>query len=254
MEDDADGKPIVRSRLPPCRFCNRTNPAHFPLECTQVWDEWEKKRYPCYKCQQHGADHVSEECWVIGDQQQIRQELVTGLETLAKQMECCLEVNQCPLCSTSLLHNRHTIEDCLKDYVWQLADMDQQAFPWNEVTWKIHKGDIEVTPVWDKPSSGLRKCRLCDKRRPLHYPKECLTISPVCHPCLFCGKEEPDHIPENCPTKGDLSQAKDVTELFHQRIQFQRALLYQRICYICWKSDITNGHVAKCLASKSVNK
>ena len=74
-----------------------------------------------------------------------------------------------------------------------------------------------------------------------------------CHPCLFCGKEEPDHIPENCPTKGDLSQAKDVTELFHQCIQFQRALLYQRICYICQESDITNGHVAKCLASKIVS-
>ena len=183
----------------------------------------------------------------------MRQELVAGLEARAKQMECCLEGNQCPLCSTSLLHNRHTIEDCLKDYAQQLMDMDQQAFPRNEVTWKIYEGDIEVTLVWNKPSSGLQKCGLCNRRRPLHYPKECLTISPVHHPCLFCGKEEPDHIPENCPTEGDLSQAKDVTELFHQRIKFQQALLYQKICYICRETDITNGHVAKCLASKIVS-
>ena len=122
-------------------------------------------------------------------------------------MECCLEGNQCPLCSKSLLHDRHTMEDCLKDYVRQLMDTEQQAFPQNEVTWKIYEGDIEITWVWNKPSSGLQRCR-CDRRRPLHYPKECLTISPVCHPCLFCGKEEPDHIPEDCPMKGDLSQAK----------------------------------------------
>ena len=132
-------------------------------------------------------------------------------------------------------------------------DTDQQAFPQNEVTWKIYEGDIEVTRVWNKPSSGLQKCGLCNGRRPLHYPKECLTVSPVRHPCLFCWKEEPDHIPENCPTEGDLSQAKDVTELFHQRIQFQRALLYQKICSICQETDITNGHVAKCLASKIVS-
>ena len=91
------------------------------------------------------------------------------------------------------------------------------------MTWKIYEGDIEVTWVWNKPSSGLRRCGLCDRRRPLHYPKECLTMSPVCHPCLFCGKEEQDHIREDCPMKGDLSQAKDVTELFHQCIQFQQS-------------------------------
>ena len=67
IEDDADGKPIVKSRIPPCRFCNRVSPTHFPLECAQVWEEWEKKRFPCYKCQQDGADHVSEECWIVGD-------------------------------------------------------------------------------------------------------------------------------------------------------------------------------------------
>ena len=120
------------------------------------------------------------------------------------------------------------------------------------MTWKIYEGDIEITQVWNKPSLGLRRCR-CDRRRPLHYPKECLTMPPVCHPCLFCRREEPDYIPEDCPTKDDLSKAKDVTELFHQHIQFQQALLYQRICYICWESDITNGHVAKCLASKIVS-
>ena len=61
-------------------------------------------------------------------------------------MECCLEGNQCPLCSKSLLHNRHTREDCLKDYVRQLVDTEQQAFPRNEMTWKIYEGDIEITP------------------------------------------------------------------------------------------------------------
>ena len=116
IEDDADGKPIVRSRIPPCRFCNRTSPKHFPLECTQVWEEWEKKRFPCYKCQQYGADHVSEECWIIGDLQQTRDELTTGLEAWAKQMEFCLQGNKCLLCSVSLLHNQHTIEDCLEDH------------------------------------------------------------------------------------------------------------------------------------------
>ena len=55
IEDDAGGKPIVKSRIPPCHFCNRVSPAHFPFECTQVWEEWEKKRFPCYKCQQDGA-------------------------------------------------------------------------------------------------------------------------------------------------------------------------------------------------------
>ena len=117
---------------------------------------------------------MSEKCWVIGDRQQTRQELVARLETRAKQMECCLEGNQCPLCSTSLLHNRHTIEDCLKDYVRQLTDTDQQAFPRNEVTWKIYEGDIEVTRVWNKPSLGLRKCELCDQRRPL-----CMGLNPL---------------------------------------------------------------------------
>ena len=51
LEDDADGNPVVKSRIPPCRFCNRVNPEHFPLECTQTWEEWEIHRYPCYKCQ-----------------------------------------------------------------------------------------------------------------------------------------------------------------------------------------------------------
>ena len=121
------------------------------------------------------------------------------------------------------------------------------------MTWKIHQGDIEVTQTWHKPSLGLRQCGVCDQRRPLHYPKECLPVYPAHHPCLFCGKEKPDHVPEDCPAKGNLSQAKDVQELFQQRIRFQRALLYQKICYVCWEPDITNGHVAKCLASKIVS-
>ena len=67
VEDGADGRPEVRSQLPPCHFCNHMCPTHFPLECAQVWEEWEKRRYPCYKCQQSRADHVSKECWVVGD-------------------------------------------------------------------------------------------------------------------------------------------------------------------------------------------
>ena len=39
----------------------------------------------------------------------MRQELVARLEAQAKEIECCLEGNQCPLCSKSLLHNWHTI-------------------------------------------------------------------------------------------------------------------------------------------------
>ena len=230
VEDGEDGKFEVKSQLPLCRFCNHVSPAHFPLECTQVLEEWEKRRYPCYKSHQPGADHISKECWVTGDQQQTRQELIIRLETRAKEIECCLEGNQCPLCSRSLLHDKHTIEDCLQKYARELTDTDTQAIPQTEVTWKIYEGDIEVTHVWNKPSSGLWKCGLCNQRRPLHYPKECLTKSPVHHPCLFCGKEKPDHVPENCPTKDDLSQAENITELFCQCIQFQRALLYQRIC------------------------
>ena len=41
IEDDTDGKPIVRNCIPQCHFCNRVNLAHFPLECTQIWEEWE---------------------------------------------------------------------------------------------------------------------------------------------------------------------------------------------------------------------
>ena len=130
-----DGKPIVKSHLPLCCFCNRMNKAHFPLECAQVWEEWKKKRYPCYKCQQHRADHMSEECWVIGDRQQMRQKLVARLETRAKQMECCSEGNQCPL----LFDKFATL---LKDYVRQLTDTDQQAFPRNEVTRRFTKGTL----------------------------------------------------------------------------------------------------------------
>ena len=222
----------MQSCIPPCRFCNRVSLAHFPLECAQVWEEWEKKRFPCYKCQQYGADHISEECWIMGDQQQTREELTAGLEVWAKQMEFCLEGNKCPLCLESLLHNWHTIENCLEDHSRQLTDENQQAFPRNEVTWRIYEGDIEVTMTWNKPSSGLKKCEFCNKRRPLHYPKECLQEAPICHPCLFCGMDRPDHVPEDCPTKDDESQARNTDELFHQCIWFQRALLYQKICYI----------------------
>ena len=98
VEDDADGNPVVKSCIPPCRFCNRVNPEHFPLECTQAWEEWGVHRYPCYKCQRSGADHVPEECWVIGDHQQTKQDLQQGLDEPTKQIECHLEGNQCPLC------------------------------------------------------------------------------------------------------------------------------------------------------------
>ena len=62
--------------------------------------------------------------------------------------------------------------------------------------------------------------------------------------------DSPDHVPEKCLAKGDESQARNTDELFHQCIQFQRALLYQKICYIGRASDITNGHVGKCLGGR----
>ena len=61
-------------------------------------------------------DHVSEECWIAGDRQQTREELTAELKVRVKQIEARLEGNQCPLCLESLLHNWHTIENCLKDY------------------------------------------------------------------------------------------------------------------------------------------
>ena len=167
-----------------------------------------------------------------------------------KQIEACLEGNQCPLCLESLLHNLHTIENCLKDHSRQLTDENQQAFPRNEVAWRIYEGDIEVTLTWNKPSSGLKKCEFCNQGRLLHYPKECLRDAPIRHPCLFCRKDSPDHVPEQCPVKGDESQARNTDELFHQRIQFQWALLYQKICYVCRAPDIINGHVGKCLGGR----
>ena len=168
-----------------------------------------------------------------------------------KQIEACLEGNQCPLCLERLLHNRHTIENCLKDHSRQLTDENQQAFPRNEVTWRIYEGDIKVTLTWNKPSSGLKKCEFCNQRRPLHYPKECLQDAPVHHPCLFCGKDSPDHVPEQCLAKGDECQARNTDELFHQCIWFQQALLYQKICYVCRAPDIINGHVGKCLGGEN---
>ena len=50
--------------------------------------------------------------------------------------------------------------------------------------------------------------------------------------------------------KGDESKARDTDELFHQHIWFQQALLYQKICYVCWVPDIINGHVGKCLGGE----
>ena len=129
IEDDVNGNPVVKSCIPQCRFCNRVSPTHFPLECAQVWDEWEICRYPCYKCQWDGADHVSEECWVTGNYQQMRQDLIQGLEEQAKQMEFHLDRNQCPLCLKSLLHNMHTVEECLEDYCHKLTDPQVQAVP-----------------------------------------------------------------------------------------------------------------------------
>ena len=197
------------------------NPKHFPLECTQAWEEWEICRYPCYKCQWSGADHIPEECWVIGDRQQTGQDLQQGLDERAKQIECRLEGNQCPLCSKSLLHDRHTLEDCLEDYSRVLENAETQAIPRVQATWKIYVGDIEITRIKNKPSSGLRECSFCGQKRPLHYPKECLIEGPPRHPCLFCRKERPDHIPKRCPDKDGETEDRDVNVLFLQRIQFQ---------------------------------
>ena len=246
LEDDADGNPVVRSHIPSCRFCNWVNAMHFPLECTQAWGELEICKYPCYKCWRDGSNHVSEECWVIWDHQQTRQDLLQGLEECTKQMEFCLEGNQCPLCSKSLLHDRHTIEHCLEDYSWKLVDPQVQAIPKTEATWKIYEGDIEITRVRNKPSSSLRECGFCKQRRPLHYPKECLTEGPPCHPCRYGGKEGPDHVPDKD------AEARGVNALFQQHVQFQWALLYQGICYVCQMPKIPDGHVEKCLSAKLV--
>ena len=127
-----------------------------------------------------------------------------------------------------------------------------QSVPQNEVGWKIHEGDIEVTQTWSKPASGLKECGFCNQRRPLHYPKECLKEAPIHHPCLFFGTEEPDHIPEKCPKNGKESEAKNVNELFYKCIRFQQTLLYQGICYICQMSNIEDGHVEKYLGAKLV--
>ena len=67
VEDDTNGKPTVKSHMPQCQFCNCAQPVRFPLECTQAWEGWEIWRYPCYKCKQEEADHMSEECWVVRD-------------------------------------------------------------------------------------------------------------------------------------------------------------------------------------------
>ena len=40
---------------------------------------------------------MSEECWIIGDRQQTRQELTEGLEAWAKQIGFHLDGNKCPL-------------------------------------------------------------------------------------------------------------------------------------------------------------
>ena len=138
----------------------------------------------------------------------------------------------------------------MEDYSREVEDPEVQAIPKIEATWKMYEGDIEITRVWNKPSSSLRECGFCKQRRPLHYPKECLREGPPCHPCLFCGKEGPDHVPEDCPD-GD-AEGKDVDALFQQRIRFQQTLLYQGICYVCRMPEIADGHVEKCLSAKLV--
>ena len=41
VEEDTEGKLVVKSRIPQCRFCNRAHPVHFPMECPQAWEGWE---------------------------------------------------------------------------------------------------------------------------------------------------------------------------------------------------------------------
>ena len=140
----------------------------------------------------------------------------------------------------------------MEDYSRVLEDTETQAIPEVQATWKIYEGDIEVTRIKNKLLSGLRECGFCKQKRPLHYPKECLREGPLHHPCLFCGKEGPDHIPEHCPDKDRETEDRDVNVLFQQHIQFQRTLLNQGICYVCRMSEITDGHVEKCLSAKLV--
>ena len=145
------------------------------------------------------------------------------------------------------------MDECLKDYGLDLTDTEAQAIPQTEVTWKIYEGDIEVTQNWKNPVSGLKACGFCNQKCPLHYPRECdrggLAKACVHHLCVFCRKEDPDHLPMDCKKKDDASYKGDPDTLFKQCTQFQWALTYQKICHICRESEITDGHVEKCLSS-----
>ena len=105
IEEDKNGNPVVKSHMPLCCFCNRINPTHFPLECTHDWEDWEIQRYPCYRCKGDGVDHVAEECWVVGDREQTKEELEEGLQVWTEQIGFWLAGNVCPVCGESLKCN-----------------------------------------------------------------------------------------------------------------------------------------------------
>ena len=252
IEDNVDGNPIVKSHIPPCRFCKQLSPAHFPLECAQVWEEWEICRYPCYKCQQDGSDHVSEECWVIGDRQQMRQDLIQGLEERAKQIGFHLDWNQCPLCLKSLLHNWHMVEECLEDHSRTLINPLVQSVPKNEVTWKIYGGDIEITQTWSKLASGLKQCGFCKQKWLLHYPKEMPKRGTHSSSLYVLWKRGTGSCPRGLPQERcriwsqRCRWAIPPMHLVSANPPVPRDLLYLPM------SDIPNGHVEKCLGAKIV--
>ena len=164
LEEGGEGKPIVKSCMPSCQFCNSVSPTHFPLKCTHAWENWEIRQYPCYKCQRDRADHIAEECWVGGNWEQTKEELQEGLHLHAQQMEYRLDGNLCLVCGDSLESRQHTIEDCLEDYTQTLKDTETLVFSKTEVAWKIHEGGIEITQKWTHPVSGLAKCGFCNQR------------------------------------------------------------------------------------------
>ena len=190
---------------------------------------------------------MAEECWVIGDQEQIKEELQVGLKVWREQIEHQLKGNTCPVCGQNLLFQWHTVDECLEDYVRNLMDTETQAVLKTEATWKIYEGNIKVTQNWKNPVLGLKACGFCKQKCPLHYPKECdrggLVKACVHHPCLFCGKEDPGHLPMDCQKKNNASYKGDPDALFQQCIQFQQALAYQKIYHICCASEITDSHV-----------
>ena len=98
VEENENGWVVMKSWMPKFHFWNHATPSHFPSECTHAWETWEERRYPCYKCQGDGIDHVAEECWVTRDREQIKEELQAELDARMEQIGHWLTGNICPVC------------------------------------------------------------------------------------------------------------------------------------------------------------